>query len=30
MKNISFMNYAGYTDVSNTEGKQNKEIELRK
>ena len=29
MKNISFINYAGYTNVSNTEEKQNKEIELR-
>ena len=26
---MSFMNYAGYTDVSNTEEKQNKDIELR-
>ena len=27
--NISFINYAGYTDVSNTEEKQNKQIALR-
>ena len=29
IKDISFINYAGYTEVSNTEEKQNKEIELR-
>ena len=26
IKDISFINYVGYTDVSNTEEKQNKEI----
>ena len=29
INNITFINYAEYTDVSNTEEKQNKEVELR-
>ena len=29
IKDISFVNYAGYTEVSNTEEKRNKEIELK-